>query len=659
MAHTLSFKRSHASINSFPPTTLPDFTLITGPNGSGKTHLLQALNLGFVRTDAAPEQSQSNQSMIKLFDWSNMVPQDSGFFTSESIRNERQSLFTNFTNLKQQQAWLEPARTVARKWGLAAEYVSEPSIILLLSDVRLVNLAGDVEKSATLTNELKSALNSFETNVLNSLDPASQSQLRAVSNYLRKPISALSEKDILSPAIPTWGQSDIFQQSFARLFVAYRDLRLANTLAQFRASKGHDANFLTDDEFIQRHGAPPWDFVNDSLLKANLDFYINDPSPDDYTPFQPTLTKRSSGVSIPFSSLSSGEKILMSFAFCVYYSSDTRQISVRPKVLLLDEIDAPLHPSMSKNIIDTIVEILVGSFGIKIIATTHSPSTIALAPEDSIFTMRSGEPGLHKSSKAAALNILTVGVPTIAISHDGRRQVFVESPADAKIYDSLYKLLKPKLSSDRSLEFVATGTRSAGSSDRNTGCDVVKRLVSELSAAGNISVFGLLDWDGKNNPSNRVSVLAHGSRNGLENVVLDPLLLGIAICRAFSSTREEIGIPASMSYLQLIAGGRELFQKMVTAVTTTVFKSSPTSTSTAIYTDGLNLQIDSRYFTIDDHALEALILTAFPFLNSISRNHPGKLVENVIQNVLGDNPGLMPIEVMTTIEHLLNQPAHI
>ncbi len=107
-----------------------------------------------------------------------------------------------------------------------------------------------------------------------------------------------------------------------------------------------------------------------------------------------------------------------------------------------------------------------------------------MCPDDSIYTMDASRPGLVKSSKANALNMLTVGVPTLAISYDGRRQVFVESPSDANIYDLVYKLLKPKIPTERSLEFVATGMRTPGKGDENTGCDIVKKLVGDLVSAG-------------------------------------------------------------------------------------------------------------------------------------------------------------------------------
>lgn len=653
----ITFNRSHLSITNFPPIAIPDFTIITGPNGAGKTHFLQALQQGHLKTDLAPEQEPHNQSQIRLFDWSTMVPQDTGYFTSETIRNERANLFTNFNNWRNAHGWIEPARNVARSFSFDQEYITDPTKILELPDAEMSARIGE-QNVEQVRQQLRDALGGYENNVLNNLDETSRAQIRALARFSKKSIISLTEKDVLSPAVPTWGQSDLFQQSFARLFVAYRDLLLANTLAQYRASKGHDAIFLSDEQFVEIHGPAPWDFVNSSLKEANLDFSINSPSLDDYQQFQPTLRKTSSGVEIPFSALSSGEKVLMSFAFCVYYSNDRRQLSVQPKILLLDEIDAPLHPSMSKNVIQTITKTLVSEFGIRVIATTHSPSTIAMASDECIYTMQPGKPGLFKTTKADALNILTVGVPTLAISYDGRRQVFVESPIDAKIYDLLYKQLKTRILSERSLEFVATGSRVPGKGDQNTGCDVVKRLVQELSSAGNISVFGLLDWDGKHNSSERVAVLAEGRRNGLENVLLDPLLIGILVCRAFPERRGEIGLTQDDTYLKLVSADQVKLQALGSKIAEIIFSSKPTSTQVSRYGGSLELDFDERCFSTDDHTYEDMILKAFPFLNAIAKNQSGNLLEYMINNVLGDSPSLIPQDAEDVIRNLLAKPSH-
>lgn len=67
--------------------------------------------------------------------------------------------------------------------------------------------------------------------------------------------------------------------------------------------------------------------------------------------------------------------------------------------------------------------------------TTHSPTTVALAEEDSIYLMsREGSPRLAKATKDAALRSLLVGVPKLSIRADHRRTVLVESPVDERRY---------------------------------------------------------------------------------------------------------------------------------------------------------------------------------------------------------------------------------
>lgn len=343
----------------------------------------------------------------------------------------------------------------------------------------------------------------------------------------------------------------------------------------------------------------------------------------------------------------------MSFAFCVYFANDRRQLSVYPKVLLFDEIDAPLHPSMTKSLVDTITDTLVGKFGIKVIATTHSPSTVAMSPTDSTFIMRPGRPGIEPVSKSEALNILTIGVPTLAISFDGRRQIFVESPADAKTYDSIYKLIKPKIVSDRSLEFVATGGAT------NVGCDVVKRLVGDLVGAGNQSIFGLIDFDGKHVDENRIAVLGKGERNGLENFVFDPLLIAGLICRDTPAWKQEIGIDTSLNFPSFIAQEAGLFQEVVNVTCRKVMGGSDSPKRAVSYLGGFSLDVDERWLSVDDHQLEAKILSAFPYLQALAKQQAGKLMQHMISTVITDRVEFLPLSVYQTIRDILERPAHI
>ena len=69
---------------------------------------------------------------------------------------------------------------------------------------------------------------------------------------------------------------------------------------------------------------------------------------------------------------------------------------------------------MAKSLINTIQKVLVEGQKIAVILTTHSPSTVALAPDASLYEMDPTGPRVNKISKSKALSLLTSGVPTLA-----------------------------------------------------------------------------------------------------------------------------------------------------------------------------------------------------------------------------------------------------
>ena len=73
----------------------------------------------------------------------------------------------------------------------------------------------------------------------------------------------------------------------------------------------------------------------------------------------------------------------MALVSCVYKASFDKHF---PQVLLLDEVDASLHPSMMQNMLNVIEKVFLEN-GVKVILVTHSPTTIALAPEESVYVM--------------------------------------------------------------------------------------------------------------------------------------------------------------------------------------------------------------------------------------------------------------------------------
>lgn len=651
MSIELTFQQPYLSIVTLPTVTLPPFTLITGLNGSGKTHLLQAIAHKCVAIEGVQNASQE----VRYFDWNSFVPGGQGTFQSAQLDQERQEIFQQLDSIFAQKKNI--IISAARDAELPGELLAHPKKIAKLSIDELETILGDPEKAQAAYQSIRQATTDVSNMMRGQLrqNPMHLQLVEAFVEASELPLASYDKDTFVQKAPVAWGHADFFQRSFGRLFVAYRDLLVRNKLQVLAKQEGdHNAQPLSNEEFEQKHNIPPWVFLNTTLADAGLDFEINLPDLYALGSYQPKLRKKSSGVEIDFGGLSSGEKVLMSFANCLYYASDSRQISFFPKVLLLDEVDAPLHPSMTRTFIRAITDTLVGRFNIPVIATTHSPSTVAMAPEEAVYVMKEDVPGVHKVSKGEALTLLTTGVPTLSISFSGRRQVFVESETDSRVYDRVYQLAKPYLKSERSLTFLSPGTRERAG-DVNTGCAQVQRIVGMLSESGNQSILGLIDWDGKNNPSERVKVLAHGVRNGIENCIFDPLILACLIARDARDRRHSIGLPEEGGTYDLKQFAADKLQATIDSVQSLVLGAEYDAGSPSVecgYAGGLMLKVKQSFLTLDDHQLEAKIFSAIPPLQKFEQRS-GHLLTHTVENLLPDFPEFIPMDVIDAFSKLL------
>jgi len=313
---------------------------------------------------------------------------------------------------------------------------------------------------------------------------------------------------------------------------------------------------------------------------------------------------------------------------------------------------------MCRTLISIILDVLVKKHGISVIATTHAPATVAIAPEDSLYVMLPDQPGLHKISKAQALNILTIGVPTLSLAFDGRRQVFVESPIDSEIYDAMYQILKPTLASERSLQFISAGGTPSTGNEGQTGSSAVRYIVNQLQQAGNSSVFGLIDWDGTNSPSGRLRVLAHSRRNGLENILLDPLLLTTLLVRDFKEVAFGIGFPSRDLYPRIQSMSAEGLQSLIDIVQCRVFPAGEATRHKVKYVQGFSLEVDERFLLTDDHKLEQTVVDVFPQLQEASKKQAGRLMKYIVDRVVNETPGFVPVELLDDMNWILSQQSH-
>lgn len=388
----LTFRRKHLSISELAETDLPDFTVLTGVNGSGKSHLLDAIEQKHLAIDG------QDQHRIVKFNFETFKLENEGAYNAVQLSAERDGAWQMFdTQLRPQ---LEQHRT-----SLGAQYDA---------------VVATIDKKGALWERSESFLQPYKQNVsgfLKAPQYRGNNQVQAIYSLAQRlpyGIDQITQERFKQLYQPFEMVRDFLPHALGKIIWDYYVKYRQNQVNEFLNEK-HGKNYpvQTEADFIATHGEKPWDVLNSILRQFNsIDYAVSSPeSLEHIDTFTLRLVHtRKENLKIEFSNLSSGERVLMALVASVYKASADRNF---PDVLLLDELDASLHPSMIKNML-AVIESVFLSKGIKIILVTHSPSTVALAPEDSIFIMQKDGPArLRKAGKREALSILTEGFATL------------------------------------------------------------------------------------------------------------------------------------------------------------------------------------------------------------------------------------------------------
>jgi ABC-type branched-subunit amino acid transport system ATPase component len=656
----LTFIRHYKSITAFPEIELPDFIVLTGVNGAGKSHLLEAVEGRAVRINNIELDDKTRP--IRRFDWTNLVPKDNGTFSLYEIAHEKNTLWNEIFQYVQESRG-QFFEWIKQQWNRLDTYNLSIHSLLKMTIDDFISEGKTPQEATQIVDSIKSVALSINQVVVDRFvqsnspnrqnDPYNRRRLiESLEDNAKIPLIAFEKDDFEQNFPEKWLSVDIFQQSFGRLFTDYQRNWQKNQLKYIRSSQGDAISFLTESEFLEMYGEPPWDFLNSVLETANLDFSINKPDKYEDDLYEPILTDKIRGTQIKFADLSSGERVLMSFALCLYNAHDHNQLVDYPKVLLFDEIDAPLHPSMTQSLLRTIQEVLVKRHGIKVILTTHSPSTVALSEEESLYVMyKTGIDRLQKTTKDKALAILTTGVPTISIDYENRRQVFVESQYDVQIYEKIYEKVKNHLIPEISLNFISSGISGHGN------CSQVKDIVNCLYSGGNKTVYGIVDWDSSYNGNERVKVLGRGSRYSIENYIFDPLLLAAFLLREKWIERPTIGLNCHETYIHLAEFDNARLQLVADFIVNKVrvhSSSQPEENKISCeYFGGQIIDLPSWFLTIQGDQLEQTLKEIFQKLKRFQKE--SQLKQEIITKVVDDIPALIPKDFISLFQEIQNK----
>ncbi len=612
---------------------------------------MEAIEKGTIRTSVTDD----SIGMIARFDSESIIPKDTGNYSPAHAAIQEDEKFRQISE-KRPNIITEAQRTLSN-WGLSPNSVVDMGDVLQLADEASFRAA--FSQNPNLENFYDSYKKQVSIWAENSVQAQGQNdKLGKKLKELAKTHPALlltgSQSEIFRHEIFEKTDVGAFQQAFGKVFTDYRKKLIENASNPLEDDK---QIALNDKQFVIKFGPKPWDFVNEILEISNLDFRINHPLLNEpYGSFEPRLTKVSTEVEMGFADLSSGERVLMSFALCLYNSSENRHAEAFPKLLLLDEIDAPLHPDMVRFVLKTIREVLVEKHKIAVIATTHSPTTVALFESDSIFEMNPDGPSLEKITKDRALSILTVGVPTVSVSYNQVNQVFVESETDAVALSELYKTFKSSLSSERSVQFIKSGRKADAGNEENAGCARVKSVVKDLRSAGVTTVFGLIDWDGKNKSEEGILVLCEGTRYSIENLLLDPVIAIAALAKEFTVfAKQNQLLNDDETFVGLVNWDEVRWQNASDQLMQIVGMEADDKINVD-YRNGMKLQFARSYLEMRGHDLTDLVCERIlPFK---SKNQQGKLEAFIVQNVVPEVKNLIPCEMLDLFEKLTTLRPH-
>lgn len=264
----------------------------------------------------------------------------------------------------------------------------------------------------------------------------------------------------------------------------------------------------------------PVSLFNSLCIDFGLSFKINAVGSikDNYTP----LLVNTSDDEIDWSALSSGEKVLLRI-ICWLFHYRMTGAHIFPKLLLLDEPDAHLNPSMLRKLIVSIRETLVQDIGMAVIITTHTANTVALSDEDSLYELKNDGITLQieKIAKQDALELMSEG---LLIVRSNTRFVFVEDNDDVSFYTQVYEWATQdgRLETNPTMKFVA-----ASKGDDSGGKTKVIPIVDKFNDTDISSIiWGLCDRDYDSKGKQNVKLIG---RYSFENYIYDPLVLAVAL----------------------------------------------------------------------------------------------------------------------------------
>lgn len=292
-----------------------------------------------------------------------------------------------------------PTSKISRDVFVDGEIIRSRQSIVYKTFYEYVNISAFSEGNSRTSLEIRS--NIWQAYRDNRLD-AAESENSDLANSYQKVINLLIEKygedryraktiteQEVYNAIPddfVLVNDDIFTNKIGEIFFSYVSLE-HNLRAELATKALATGDKRIDESELEKLPEPPWKTLNDLFQRMGVryrfrDYYFRK---NDLINEKPSIFGIDAEGRIiedkkrEIADLSDGEKAIISLMFAVINVD-----FLPPKLVLLDEYDATLNPSLINPFFDTLKRAFLDR-GIPVILCTHSPATLSLAPEYAQF----------------------------------------------------------------------------------------------------------------------------------------------------------------------------------------------------------------------------------------------------------------------------------
>ncbi len=385
----LKAKENYKNIKKgFEWNNIPQFAVITGENGSGKTALLEQIN------------SISNSDTSK---------------NQQIFNNQIQSQIKYFDNIK-------------------FELEGDCSIINENMEILKEDYENAIESGQNGKKDFyKQYVPYFERHKMRQ-----HKFLKMNKDEFYKWLDSINDINLESK--PTIFDEELLLNTFVNYFIKFEN-RKRDLEKQYQDKLVKEIYDMVENKV----GKNPLDKINE-ILDEYYNKYKLEIIMENLYEIKLICIEKQNNISVPLNELSLGEQIIISLIMWQYENT-----TLNSTILLLDEPDAHLNPKMAKKIINILKNVVVKKFDCQVIMTTHSLSSVAYCKDEDLFFMENGKiRQIDKKEAIEKLSdgIMTFDVAMSVVAQvqkSNKPTIMVEGKLDKLHIENFYKLSKKEI----------------------------------------------------------------------------------------------------------------------------------------------------------------------------------------------------------------------